>query len=52
MKTAPELLRAQLPLVRRVLADLAGYGYTPGTPEHNTAFGELIRFYRWMGLDA
>jgi len=52
MKAAPELLRDQMPLVRRVLADLASYGYALGTPEHDIAFGELIRFYRWTGLDA
>lgn len=47
--TAPELLRAEMPLVRMILSELAGAGYIPGTPEHEAMFVDLIKFHRWMG---
>ena len=47
--TAPELLKAQMPLVRRVRANLAEYGYTIGTPEYDHAFRVEIDYYRKFG---
>lgn len=47
--TAPELLKAQMPLVRRVLANLSKYGYIIGTPEYDHAYEVEIKYYRKFG---
>jgi hypothetical protein len=47
--TAPELLREQMPLVRRIVADLEANGYTKGTAEYNAMFDDMIKFHRWFG---
>mgnify|MGYP003634645373 CR=1 FL=1 len=44
--TAPELLKAQMPLVRQVEANLHGYGYIKGTAEWREAFDTEITYYR------
>lgn len=44
--TAPELLKAEMPLVRQCEANLVGYGYTKGTNEWYKAFNVEIAFYR------
>lgn len=44
--TAPELLKAQMPLVRQIEANLAAYGYTKGTPEYWKAYGYELSMYR------
>jgi hypothetical protein len=47
--TAPELLKAQMPLVRQCEANLQGYGYTKGTAEWHEAFDVEIAYYRQFG---
>ena len=47
--TAPELLKAQMPLVRQCEANLKGYGYIKGTTEWHEAFGVEIAYYRQFG---
>lgn len=47
--TAPELLKAQMPAVRQIEANLMLYGYTKGTPEWYAAFDIEITFFRWVG---
>ena len=47
--TAPELLQAEMPLVRRVEANLAAYGYVKGTIEWYHAFRVEIFYYRRFG---
>ena len=47
--TAPELLRAEMPLVRRIVADLTAHGYVKGTAEYNAMFDDMIKFHRWFG---
>lgn len=47
--TAPELLKAEMPLVRLVERNLIGYGYLKGTPEWFQAFGTELAYYRQFG---
>lgn len=47
--TAPELLKAEMPLVRRIRLDLAEHGYEVGTAEYNTVFDHMLAFHRWFG---
>jgi len=47
--SAPELLKAQMPLVRQCEANLQGYGYTKGTAEWHKAFDVEIAYYRQFG---
>lgn len=47
--TAPELLRKEMPLVRRIVADLEANGYTKGTAEYTAMFDDMIKFHRWFG---
>lgn len=47
--TAPELLKAEMPLVRQVEANLQAYGYIKGTPDWHEAFGTEITYYRQFG---
>lgn len=50
---APELLQAQMPLVRHIQRELAKHGYVKGTSEYNTMFKHQIAFYRKFGnIDA
>mgnify|MGYP006297650911 FL=1 len=46
---APELLKAEMPLVRFIERELEECGYTPGTQAYNESFDELIAFYRKWG---
>lgn len=46
---APELLRQEMPLVRRVESDLAEHGYTKGSAEYDAMFVHAIKFHRWFG---
>ena len=48
--TAPELLKAQMPLVRQCEANLRRYGYTRGTPEWYKAFSTELAYYRQFGF--
>lgn len=51
MMSAPELLKAQMPTVRQVEANLRGYGYVKGTPEWVGAFNTELAYYRqFVGL--
>lgn len=47
--TAPELLKAQMPLVRRIEAELASNGYIKGTEEYRKVFDSSLAFYRRFG---
>lgn len=47
--TAPELLAREMPLVRRVDADLKAHGYVEGTAEYAQMFVDMIKFHRWFG---
>ena len=47
--TAPQLLQAEMPLVRRIRIDLAEHGYTVGTAEYTQMFNDMISFYRKFG---
>jgi hypothetical protein len=49
---APELLRAEMPLVRMINAELSRYGYKEGTAEYSEAFNYAISFYRKFGWRA
>lgn len=49
--TAPELLKEQMPLVRRIEAELASHGYIKGTEEYNEQFDHSLAFYRKFGED-
>lgn len=44
--TAPELLRAQMPLVREIEQNLARFGYVKGTRAWHQAFDIELAFYR------
>lgn len=46
---APELLKAEMPLVRHIERELANYGYKKGTPEYNEMFKHSIAMYRKFG---
>jgi hypothetical protein len=47
--TAHELLKEQMPLVRRVEANLQAYGYKKGDADYNHAFETEIKYYRKFG---
>lgn len=47
--TAPELLKAEMPLVRIVETNLRRYGYIKGTKEWHDAFVIEISYYRKFG---
>lgn len=47
--TAPELLKAQMPLVRCIERTLAAYGYVAGTAEYTDHFNHAMNFYRKFG---
>jgi len=48
---APELLKAQMPTVRQIEANLLTYGYTKGTAEWSAAFDTELAYYRkFVGL--
>ena len=44
--TAPELLAAQIPMIREIERNLLSYGYVKGTPEWHRAFETELAFYR------
>ena len=44
--TAPELLREQMPVVRRIDADLLALGYTQGSSEYHKMFADMMAYYR------
>jgi hypothetical protein len=46
---APELLKAEMPLVRHIEQELTNIGYKKGTPEFNAYFNDAIKFYRQFG---
>jgi len=46
---APELLKAEMPLVRHIEQELTKIGYKKGTPEFNAYFNDAIKFYRQFG---
>ena len=46
---APELLKAEMPLVRHIEQELAQYGYEKGTPEYNEHFKHALAYYRKFG---
>ena len=46
---APELLAAEMPLVRHIEQELAQHGYEKGTPEYNEMFKHSIAMYRKFG---
>ena len=45
-KSAPELLKRQMPMIREIESILAYYGYIKGTPEWKEMFDYQILFYR------
>jgi hypothetical protein len=47
--TAPELLKAQMPLVRRIEINLQEYGYEKGSAEWYKAFEVELAYYRKFG---
>jgi hypothetical protein len=47
--TAPELLKEQMPLVRRIEANLQEYGYEKGAADYDHAFKTEIKYYRKFG---
>jgi len=49
MEDAPELLKAEMPLVRHIEQELAAHGYEKGTEEYKKAFDYSIAFYRKFG---
>lgn len=46
---APELLKAEMPLVRHIEKELAQHGYEKGTPEYDQMFKHSIAMYRKFG---
>ena len=46
---APELLKAEMPLVRHIERELAQHGYEKGTEEYKTMFNHALAFYRKFG---
>lgn len=52
-KGAPELLKAEMPLVRHIEKELAQHGYKKGTPEYDEMYKHSIAMYRKFGnIDA
>lgn len=50
MMNAPQLLKAEMPLVRHVEAKLLAYGYKKGDADYDHAFETEIRFCRMFGV--
>lgn len=48
-KTAPELLAAEMPLVRKIEKELAELGYTKEDADYEHMFNVNISFYRKFG---
>ena len=48
--TAPELLKAQMPLVRQIEANLAAYGYKNSDEDYVKAFNTELAYYRKFGF--
>ena len=48
--TAPELLKAEMPMVRAIENELAHYGYAKGTAEYAEHFTNMLAFYRMYGV--
>jgi hypothetical protein len=48
--SAPELLKAMMPMVRAIENELAHYGYVKGTAEYAEHFDSLLAFYRKFGV--
>ena len=46
---APELLKAEMPLVRHIERELTQHGYEKGTEEFNKMFNHSMAFYRKFG---
>jgi len=50
---APELLKAEMPLVRHIERELTQHGYEKGTSEYNEHFKHALAYYRKFGnIDA
>jgi len=50
---APELVKAEMPLVRHIEQELAQHGYEKGTPEYDQMFKHAMAYYRKFGnIDA
>lgn len=51
--SAPDLLKAEMPLVRHIEKELASHGYEKGTKEYDEMFAQQLKFYRKFGnIDA
>jgi N-acetyl-anhydromuramyl-L-alanine amidase AmpD len=48
--SAPELLKAAMPMVRAIENELAHYGYAKGTSEYAEHFNNMLAFYRKFGM--
>jgi hypothetical protein len=46
---APDLLKAEMPLVRHIEQELAQYGYQKGTPEYDKMFRHAWSYYQKFG---
>jgi phage gp29-like protein len=46
---APELLKAEMPLVRAIEQSLAKHGYEKGTEEYKKVFDHMLSFHRKFG---
>lgn len=46
---APELLKAEMPLVRHIEQGLAQHGYQKGTEEYKKVFDHMLSYYRKFG---
>jgi hypothetical protein len=46
---APELLKAEMPLVRHIEKELTQHGYEKGTAEYNEHFKHALAYYRKFG---
>jgi hypothetical protein len=47
---APELLKAEMPMVRHIENELATKGYKKGTEEYKKMFGHALAYYRKFGF--
>lgn len=46
---APELLKAEIPLVREIERSMAQHGYEKGTEEYKKVFDQMLSFHRKFG---
>jgi hypothetical protein len=46
---APDLLKAEMPLVRHIEKELTSHGYEKGTKEYDEMFASAIAYYRQFG---